>query len=97
LDEYARPEVVRGSSLYGRTGRRRSILLPSDGLAKEKGGARLQGAEGEEAVGAILDRLPNIRVVQHDVPGAYGNIDHLVFRNDGAMPVQNLLNADCRF
>jgi len=52
---------------------------------REREGHAIQGAEGEEAVGAILDRLPNVYQVQHDVPGAYGNIDHLVFRNDGAV------------
>jgi len=51
---------------------------------REREKRAIQGAEGEEAVGAILDRLPNIQV-QHDVKIPYGNIDHLVHRKDGAV------------
>ena len=43
-----------------------------------------RGAEAEETVGAILDRLPNL-IMQHDLQGPSGNIDHLVVRNDGAV------------
>jgi len=43
------------------------------------------GAEAEEAVGAILDRLPDNYMVLHDVPGPWGNIDHIVLRKDGAV------------
>lgn len=45
-----------------------------------------QGAVAEESVGAILDRLPKDQhVVLHDVKTRRGNIDHLVFRRDGAI------------
>lgn len=44
-----------------------------------------RGAEAEEAVAAILDRLPDNYMVLHDVPSAYGNIDHVVLRKDGAI------------
>src|SRR6267378_1331099 len=48
---------------------RRGIIPVMDFLKKREEQA-VQGAEGEEAVGAILDRLPNMHQVQHDVPGA---------------------------
>lgn len=45
-----------------------------------------QGAIAEESIGAILDRLPRDQhVVLHDVKTRRGNIDHLVFRRDGAI------------
>lgn len=45
-----------------------------------------RGAVAEESVGSILDRLPKDQhVVLHDVKVARGNIDHLVFRRDGAI------------
>jgi len=37
-----------------------------------------RGAEGEEAVGRILDCLGEDHLVLHDVPSPYGNIDHIV-------------------
>jgi hypothetical protein len=46
----------------------------------------LRGAEAEETVGAILNRFSqNHHRVFHDVPKKHGNIDHLVFRADGAI------------
>jgi hypothetical protein len=45
----------------------------------------VRGAEAEEMVGAILNRLPPGHQVFHDVPAPHGNIDHLVFRRDGAV------------
>lgn len=45
----------------------------------------VRGAEAEETVGAILNRLPEDYEVLHDVPKEFGNIDHLVFRKDGAI------------
>jgi hypothetical protein len=45
----------------------------------------IRGAKAEEAVGAILNRLPGNHRVLHDVPKQFGNIDHLVFREDGAI------------
>lgn len=45
-----------------------------------------QGAIAEESVGAILDRLPTeTHAVFHDVLSRHGNIDHIVFRRDGAI------------
>jgi hypothetical protein len=37
-----------------------------------------RGAEGEEAVGRILECLGDDHLVLHDVPSPYGNIDHIV-------------------
>jgi hypothetical protein len=45
----------------------------------------LRGGEAEEAVGAILDRVPENYTVLHDVPAPFGNIDHVVLRKDGAV------------
>jgi hypothetical protein len=44
----------------------------------------VQGAEAEEAVAAILSQIRDC-VVVHDIMAAAGNIDHLVFRKDGAV------------
>lgn len=56
-----------------------------DVLFKREGDAR-RGAEAEDAIGAVLNRLPgDSHVVLHDVPARYGNIDHIVFRADGAV------------
>ncbi len=38
----------------------------------------VRGAEGEEAIGAILDSLGDSYLVIHDVDSSYGNIDHIV-------------------
>jgi hypothetical protein len=45
----------------------------------------IRGAEAEEAVGTILNRLPGDYQAFHDVQARHGNIDHLVFRKDGAI------------
>jgi hypothetical protein len=55
-----------------------------DWLWKREGDAT-RGAVAEESVGKMLAGLSNDYTVTHDVPGAYGNIDHLVFRKDGAV------------
>jgi Holliday junction resolvase-like predicted endonuclease len=56
-----------------------------DLLFKREGDAR-RGAEAEDTVGAFLNRLPaDSHVVLHDIPAQYGNIDHIVFRKDGAV------------
>ena len=56
-----------------------------DFLIKREGDAT-RGAKAEEAVGAILNRLPaKSHCVLHDVIAGFGNIDHLVFRADGAV------------
>jgi hypothetical protein len=44
-----------------------------------------RGALAEEKIGTLLDELVGNYVVQHDVRTGYGNIDHLVFRGDGAI------------
>lgn len=58
-------------------------------LASRREQDAVRGAEAEETVGAVLDRLPDC-VVIHDVrkkngDKKYGNIDHVVFRRDGAV------------
>jgi len=45
----------------------------------------VRGAEAEERVGAILNHLPEDCEVLHDIVSDHGNIDHLVFRRDGAI------------
>lgn len=62
----------------------RGIIPLMDRFKKREGDA-IRGAEAEEAVGAILDRLPDNHMVLHDVECAYGNIDHLILRKDGAV------------
>jgi hypothetical protein len=44
-----------------------------------------RGARAEEKIGALLDGLAGNYAVQHDVNTGYGNIDHVVFRGDGAV------------
>jgi Nuclease-related domain len=52
-------------------------------IVEEKNAIR--GAEAEDLVGSILDRLPKNYTVIHNVPTGFGDIDHLVFRDDGAI------------
>jgi Holliday junction resolvase-like predicted endonuclease len=54
-------------------------------FAFRREGDAARGAEAEEHVGAILNGLSSDCVVLHDVPAQFGNIDHLVFRHDGAI------------
>jgi hypothetical protein len=44
-----------------------------------------RGALAEEKIGALLHGLAENYAVQHDVNTGHGNIDHLVFRRDGAV------------
>ena len=44
-----------------------------------------RGALAEEKIGALLDGLAKNYAVQHDVNTGRGNIDHLLFRRDGAV------------
>jgi len=44
-----------------------------------------QGALAQEKIGALLDGLADNYTVRHDVNTGQGNIDHLVFRRDGAV------------
>jgi hypothetical protein len=55
-----------------------------DELFRREGHAR-RGAKAEEKVGAMLDGLAKNYAVRHDVNTGWGNIDHLVFRRDGAV------------
>jgi hypothetical protein len=50
-----------------------------------RGGNAHRGAVAEEKVGALLDGLPRNHAVRHDVNTGWGNIDHVVFRRDGAV------------
>lgn len=54
-------------------------------LAFRREGHAARGAEAEETVGSLLNRLPEDCVVLHDVVADFGNIDHVVFRKDGAV------------
>jgi hypothetical protein len=44
-----------------------------------------RGAVAEQKVGARLDGLPRNYAVRHDVNTGWDNIDHVVFRRDGAV------------
>lgn len=47
---------------------------------------RKQGAAAEAKVRRILNKLPKDQfTVYHNIKAKYGNIDHLVIRNDGAI------------
>ena len=52
-------------------------------IAREKDA--LRGADAEVSVGGILNGLSEDHIVIHDIPSQFGNIDHLVFRKDGAI------------
>jgi hypothetical protein len=52
-------------------------------IREEKRATR--GAEGEEAIGAILDSLGDDYLVLHDVVSPYGNIDHIVIAKHGSL------------
>jgi Nuclease-related domain len=45
----------------------------------------VRGAKAEEKIGNLLDSLSSECIVLHDVSKGQGNIDHLVFRKDGAV------------
>jgi hypothetical protein len=60
-------------------------IAPLMDLFRKREGDAIRGAEAEEAVGAILDRLPENHFVLHDVQGPCGNIDHVILRSDGAV------------
>src|SRR3954469_7947705 len=62
----------------------RTICPAMDWLKLQEGDA-IRGAEAGESIGAILARLPANHLVLHDVNARYGNIDHVVFREDGAV------------
>jgi hypothetical protein len=52
-------------------------------IREEKRATR--GAEGEEAIGSILDSLGDDYLVIHDVVSQYGNIDHIVIAKHGSL------------
>jgi len=61
-------------------------VIPDLDFLKNREGDATRGAKAEEAIGAILNRLPiESHIVLHDIAADYGNIDHLVFRRDGAV------------
>lgn len=62
----------------------RTIIPIMDELHSWEGKA-IRGAKGEEKIGVILDKLADECVVLHDVNMGRGNLDHLVFRKDGAV------------
>src|SRR4051794_36869799 len=57
-------------------------ICPAMDWLKLREGHAIRGAEAEESIGAILARLPPSCLVLHDINGRYGNIDHVVFRED---------------
>ncbi len=61
------------------------LLMPLLDWLKTRESHASQSAKAEKSVGALLDRLPEDWVVLHDVTASYGNIDHLVWRTDGAI------------
>lgn len=62
----------------------RLVVSKMDGLPRREGNAH-RGAGAEEKIGAVLDGLPRNYAVRHDVNTGRGNLDHLVFRRDGAV------------
>jgi hypothetical protein len=63
----------------------RGIFPQIDFLQKREDDAT-RGAEAEEKVAAVLDRLPReSHMVLHDVNTGRGDIDHIVIRRDGAV------------
>ncbi|HYG24055.1 MAG TPA: nuclease-related domain-containing protein [Verrucomicrobiae bacterium] len=57
----------------------------ADFIIRREGHAQ-RGAEAEESVGDVLNRLPPAGyLVIHDVIAYFGNIDHVVVRKDGAV------------
>jgi hypothetical protein len=61
------------------------FVIPCLDWLKKRQGHASRGAQAEENVGAILDRLPENCRVLHDVNTGRGNIDHVVFRQDGTI------------
>lgn len=45
----------------------------------------LRGADAEGTVGGILNSLSEDHIVIHDIAAQFGNIDHIVIRQDGAI------------
>lgn len=68
--------------------------LEKVGLEKAKRGKDAdRGADAEEAVGAILDRLPEGNFVIHDFASGKGNIDHILMCTKGILTLQTKSHA----
>jgi hypothetical protein len=61
------------------------FVIPCLDWLKKRQRDASRGAQAEESVGAILDRLPENCIVLHDLNTGRGNIDHVVFCQDGAV------------
>jgi hypothetical protein len=61
------------------------LFIPCLDWLKWREGHASRGAQAEETVGAILNRLPENCIVLHDLNTGRGNIDHVVFCQDGAV------------
>ena len=61
------------------------VLLPGMDFLKKREAQAIQGARAEEEVASILARFPDSCIILHDIAARYGNIDHLVLREDGAI------------
>jgi hypothetical protein len=61
------------------------VCIPLMDWFKRREKQAAQGAEAEESVARLLERLSQDHAVLHGVPANYGDIDHLVFRRDGAV------------
>lgn len=60
-----------------------NYILKFEKDSRKKKATYAKGAKGELAVGIILETLGDEFKVWHDVPGKYGNIDHVVLSKKG--------------
>ena len=68
--------------------------LEKNGLEKAKRSKDAErGAEAEEAVGAILDNLPEGNFVIHDFDSGKGNIDHILICSKGIFTLETKSHA----
>lgn len=85
-----RPEVLRGGAGVG------GLLVAVAGLMWSRFHAagvlrrHERGAEGEERVGNVLERLPGGWRVFHGVPGARGDVDHVLMGPPGLCVVETV-------
>jgi len=57
--------------------------------AKTTEGKYERGAIAEESIGDMLDKLPGEKLILHDVPSRFGNIDHIIIsRTKGVILVE---------
>jgi len=59
--------------------------VPLMGFLKKRERHASRGAEAEEAVADNLAQLSAEHLILHDIMSAYGNIDHVIIRQDGAV------------